>query len=328
MKGFVYNKIPQLRQWLIVLITFSFPFALWGQSVDSLISKHTDKGGKVSIKSLLNAVKEFPYNQPLQAFETAQRVVSIAERQKEPLAIAQSLQFLGSCYFQVKADYDSAVHYFARAKTLYDAQHSEDDLEGMATVLHNFGTIKQVEGNYAESIDYYLQALKLFDEIGNNQFYAYTLNNISTLYSLVGDHKKSEKYARECITLSRQEGESFMEATGNLNLSVALMKQGKYEESLPPLETALEYGKKNNEPYKIFLYHLNYSNYLMDYKKDYPLAVQELEKAHRLADSVGDEWEIMRHNSALSEAYLKNKQFGKARAAAQNALQTAEKLQA
>src|SRR5690606_12530357 len=115
-------------------------------------------------------------------------------------------------------------------------------------------------------------------------------------------------------------------ATGRLDLSDALIAQGKYNEALPLLENVLQYGKANNDPYKIFLYYLNYGNYLKDYKKDYPSAVKSLEKAHQLADSIGDEWEIMRHNAALSESYLANMQFKEASIAAQNSLLLSKKL--
>src|SRR5690606_15662646 len=156
-----------------------------------------------------------------------------------------------------------------KAERLFLSLPSKEAIEGNAMVQHNFGTIKQVKGEYALAIDYYIQALKLFDEAGNKKFYAYTLNNISTMYALVQDNQKAEKYARECIALSREVNDEFMEATGSIALSDALLQQGKYGEIVPLLERVLAYGERNNDPYKILLYHLNYGTYLMRYKKDY-----------------------------------------------------------
>src|SRR5690606_23715643 len=152
--------------------------------------------------------------------------------------------------------------------------------------------------------------------------------NISTLYALAHDNTKAEKYARECIELARKADSSFMEATGSIALADALMEQGRYKESLAPLQIVRQYGEENDDPYKIFLYHLNYGKYLKDFKKDYPAAVKELEIARDLAITIGDEWEIMRHNSALSEAYLANKQYDDAYHTANHALAIAKKLQA
>jgi len=310
---------------LFVVVGFSFP--VYGQSTDSLILKYTDDKGKVNIKSVLEASKSRIYSHPAETFNLAKQTLRIAERQKAPLALAQSYQFMGSCYFQVKADYDSAVYFLQKAEKMFHALHEKDAVEGNAMVLHNFGTIKQVKGEYALAIDYYIQALKLFDEAGNKKFYAYTLNNISTMYALVQDNQKAEKYARECIALSREVNDEFMEATGSIALSDALLQQGKYGEIVPLLERVLAYGERNNDPYKILLYHLNYGTYLMRYKKDYPSAVKEHEKARQLAESIGDDWELMRQNSALSEAYLQNEQYEEAGLTAQNTLLLADQLQ-
>jgi len=117
-----------------------------------------------------------------------------------------------------------------------------------------------------------------------------------------------------------------MEATGSIALSDALLQQGKYDEIVPLLKKVLAYGESNNDPYKVVLYHLNYGIYLMKYKKDYPAAVKEHEKAQKLAASLGDDWELMRQNSALSEAYLQNEQYEDAGLTAQNTLLLADQL--
>ena len=91
------------------------------------------------------------------------------------------------------------------------------------------------------------------------------------------------------------------------------------------LHQILDYGKEQDDPYKIFLYHLNYGEYLMSYKKDYASALQEYEKAQQLVTQVGDEREIMRNDLGLAEAYIMNEQYGNSQEAAAKALDTAEK---
>src|SRR5690606_20814157 len=136
----------------------------------------------------------------------------------------------------------------------------------------------------------------------------------------------AEKYARACIKLSQQQGDAFMKATGSIALADALLQQGEYNEILPLLEVILEYGHTHTDPYKVLLYHLNNVTYLMKYKKDYASAVKEYEKALALTESIGDEWELMRQNSALSEAYLQNNQFDEAYSSAQRSMLLSEKL--
>lgn len=310
--------------WVSLII--AFPLVAKGQLVDSLFLAHTDKNGIVNVKAVLDEGKKYVYTNPSLTPIIAERAVSVAEKQKRPLAVAQSYQFMAAVWFQTKADYDSTAHYLDQAEKIYSTLQSEDALNGMGMVYHNYGTLKQVLGDYSEAFDYYIKALKLFDETENTTGRPYTLNNIATLYELVGDADKTEVYARRCIDLSRKVGDEFMEVTGSIVLLSSLMQQKRFEEAVPLLEKIKEYGEKNDDLYKKFLYHFNRGAYLINHKKDYSSAIQEYEKARQLAESVGDEWEIMRHYSALSEAYLENRQMSEAYKAAENTLSLAKKL--
>src|SRR5690606_22445662 len=243
MKGYLYEKVLMLWPLLIFFMTLGCSPVVYGQLADSLISAHTDKNGTINIKMLLEASKTKLYSHPTETFSVAKKTISFAEKDNEPLTLAQSYQFMGVCHFQVTADYDSATVYWQKAEQLFRSLTSKEATEGLAMTLHNFGTIKQVEGLYASSINYYIQALTLFDKAENPKFYAYTLNNISTMYGLAKDYQKAEKYARECILLSQQADDAFMVATGSIALTSALMEQGKYDEVTPLLETVKEYGK-------------------------------------------------------------------------------------
>ena len=301
---------------------------LFSQDVDSIIVRHTDNKGVVNIDSLVFEGRKYVYTEPGKAYEIAEKTVKIAEKQKDRMQLANGYRFKGACFTQVKVDFDSAFHYLEQAENLYQSINTKEATIGEASVNHNFGTIKQIQGDYVEAINYYLQASKLFDEANDAKLRAYTLNNIATLYELAKDYSKAEKYARECIEVAQNAEDEFMVATGKIVLASVLMEQDKYEE-IPSLLTAvLEYGEKNNDPYKVFLYHLNYGNYLMNYKKDNARAVKEYEKAQQFASQLGDEWEIMRNNLSLSEAYLENQQYDEAGKVADEALKTAIKLQA
>lgn len=298
------------------------------QNIDSLFLKHADKGGKVNVDSVLLISKQYLYSRPAKAFEITERAVAIAEKQKDPIQLANSYRSKGAIFTLVNTDFDSSFHYLEKAEKLYRSLRTQEARLGLGGVYHNYGTVRQIQGDYVKAIEFYIQASKIFDEADDSKSLPYTLNNLATLYGLVGDAQKSEKYARECIALAQKNGDEFMTATGSTNLADALMNQGKYEEAIIPLNRILEYGEKFDDRYKTFLYHLNYGTYLMEYKKDFPSAIKEYEKARELAKEVDDEWEVMRKNVALSEAYLENHQFAEAKETAGLALKTAQKLQA
>lgn len=320
--------------WLIALFSLWVTFvtaASTSAEVDSLVQAHTGKGGKVNVNSMLETGRGYLYTHPEKALEIARKGVAIAEEQGDPLQRANGYRSLAACLFQVKAEYDSTTFYLQKAEQLYEKSRSssrlKETLSGLASVYHNMGTLYQVKGDYPEAVHYYIQALRLYDETGNTIYPPYPLSNLSNLYSLVNDHRKAESYARQCIKLSRETGNDFMLATGNINLATALMEQGRHEEALLPLQEALRYGESEGDTYKVFLYHLNYSTYLREHKADYPAVVQELEKAYRMVEEIGDEWERMRHSSALSEGYLLMGEADKAYEVARETLRLANELQ-
>ncbi|TYR38438.1 tetratricopeptide repeat protein [Sphingobacterium phlebotomi] len=329
MKRHINKDTRQIYLFLLYLTLACLPIALLGQSVDSLILAHTDKNGKVNVKDVLTEGGDsYYYNNPSSMLEVAEKVLSIAEKQKDPLERARSYQFMASCYYNIKTDYDSTFYYLQQAEKLYNTLNSKEAITAKASVFNNYGTLKQDVGEYPAAIDYYIQALKLYDETGSTEKSGHVLINISNLYALLGDYQKSEKYAREAVVLGQRSVDPFTEAGGKINLASTLISLNKYDEVIPLLEDVLAYGEKYNNTYIVFLYYLNYGRYLIEYKNDKPLAVQQFEKAYELGKLVEDEWETMRLDVNLSEAYLKNSQYPAAYNAAERGLRIAEKLQA
>lgn len=325
MKGFVYKKIPQLRQWLIGLLTFSFPFALWGQSVDSLILAYTDKNGKVNIDSLLPIGKSFLYSTPDKAFRLAQQLVDLSKKQKELLKLAHSYRFLGAYYADVKNDWDSAYIYYKEAETLYRPLGWK---KGEGAILHNYGAIKTFQGDYMESVSLYTEALRILNEAGDIETVHKTLNNLSTLYAFLKDFKKSEIYATECIAASRRIGDELMIATGSLALIDALLSQNKTEGVMAMFDEVLALAEKNNNAFQMIGYYFNYGKYHAYQTRDYEKAIAYYKKSLDLASKLPNPWYVASTQTILAHAYYENGQFNEAHIMAEAAIVGSEQLQA
>lgn len=309
------------------LIIVCFPITIFGQSLDSLILKHTSPKGIVLIDSILPIGKANFYNHPDKALIMGQRLIKITEAQKDPMDIANVYRFLGAYYVDVKMNFDSAYYYYGRADKLYKSISSVEASDGEGAILHNYGTIEQYQGKYLEAITYYTQALRIFDLTGDIKTRPRTLNNLSTLYSFVKDNQKAEIYARRCIALSRQVGDEFLLATGNLALASVLILEGKEDGVLAILEETLRIAEKNNNMVSELSTHFNFGNYYGYLKNDYPRAIEKYKKSLELAVILSNEWEIAKINAALSEMYLFNKQPNEAQVSAEKSLLISRKMQ-
>lgn len=310
----------------VFLIIVCFPITIFGQSLDSLILKHTNPKGIVHIDSLLPIGMANFYNYPDKALMMGQRLINIAENQRDPLKIASVYRFLGAYYVDVKLNFDSAYYYYGRAEKLYKSISTVEASDGEGAILHNYGTIEQYQGRYLEAITYYTQALRIFDLTDDLKVRPKTLNNLSILYAFVKDNQKAEIYARKCIALARQKGDEFMIATGNLALASALIEEGKEDGVVEIIEEALRISEKSNNIQSELSSHFNYGNYYGYVKNDYPRAIQEYKKSMELAVFLSNEWEMAKINPALSEMYLLNKQPYEAQVSAEKSLLISRKM--
>lgn len=324
---YTYNRIRLLAK-LFMLIIVSSPFTVRAQSIDSLISTYTDQKGIVNIDSIISVARSFFYNYPVKALETGLELVDIAESQKDFLGKANSLRLLGAYYADVRMNFDSAYFYYQRAESLYKGISSKEASEGKGAILHNYGSINHYQGNYPEAIGYYTEALRVFDRIGDLKTRPKTLNNLSTLYSYVNDNKKAEMYARKTIELSRQIGDKFMIATGNIALASTLIEQNTPEsnEIEALLEENLKISEINNLSQVKISTHLNYGNYYATLKKEYHEAIRQYRKALELTQLSPNNWDIVRICINLSEALSHNNQFDEAAEFAQKALSISREI--
>ena len=119
MHRYLYNKLKRQSWLLVVWGAFGFSAALSGQSVDSLILKHTDTNGKVNMDSLRVIGKRLLYGHPDSAVAIARQMIDLSTKQKEPLHLANSYRLLSAYYADIENNWDSAYFYNRKAESLY-----------------------------------------------------------------------------------------------------------------------------------------------------------------------------------------------------------------
>lgn len=296
------------------------------QNVDSIFLKYTDKKGKVNLDSVLKVGRDILYTQPAKTFEIAHKSILLAEKQKEPLQLAASFRQLSAYFIDIKSNYDSATYYLQQAEPLFRANRSDAGINGLGAVLNNYANIHLLQNNYPEALDLYLQALKLFDKTGETDTRAKILNNISFLYAFFKDYQKSERYARESIEFARKSNNELIAIVATVALIDALIHQDKLDGVPALLEEVKSYAEKKKDNNRILTYNYNYGSYYSK-KEEYASALEHYKTARDLADSIGNEWEIMRTGIGLAGILLSNKQYNEALDFATPSLKIAEKFE-
>ncbi|MBW8051816.1 MAG: tetratricopeptide repeat protein [Cytophagales bacterium] len=73
------------------------------------------------------------------------------------------------------------------------------DKKGIGRSLNNIGEVYKIQGRYLEAEAYYLQSLKAFEKLGDKQLIAASLNNIGIIYSLRGGLSGNTQYYEKAI---------------------------------------------------------------------------------------------------------------------------------
>jgi class 3 adenylate cyclase/Tfp pilus assembly protein PilF len=91
--------------------------------------------------------------------------------------------------------------------------------KGEAYALKNLGLINQVQGKYLETLDYFEQSLKIFQNQKDNIGIANLLNNIGSVYANQGDDAKALEYCLQSLQIAE-------ETTDKMRIMSALVNIG------------------------------------------------------------------------------------------------------
>ena len=126
-----------------------------------------------------------------------------------------------------------------------------DDKEGLALLLRYRGRAYLDEGQYVETLDDYLKAIKLADETGNIKLSIDVKSNVGYLYNVIGDDNKAIPYYTEALNQSIKIGYQSGMAGAYNAMGKTFKTEGKYTEALDAYKKGLEIEIEQKRPESI-----------------------------------------------------------------------------
>lgn len=195
---------------------------------------------------------------------------------KKPKAYTQI-----SSIYQALGDYQRAFENQMKALLIYER---EKDLLGIANSNYNLGTIFYYQSQYKKSLEFYLKAKAIVDDLKNEKFdyscsaalgsvheklknneeslkynmlslklaekqkyktgIAYSKGNIAMNYLTQGDFSKAERYLKESVALKNELGDKYGTLGNGIDLSQLYILWGKPNQAIPILKNALILAQK------------------------------------------------------------------------------------
>jgi len=226
------------------------------------------------------------------------------------IATCMANMFVGGIYWKRELP-DKAREYVHNAKEIIEELYLRfpDDTEVMfeyATLLSNMASLSQNPDNPARQINYYQQALTLFQKVGMLESEVITLFNMANTYFRSGDMEQARQYARESLEAAgRGTNESL--PLNSLNLIARIyLEENKPEEAIRMLNQAQPIAEQTNQ-YNALSDMLKLRARIDTLNGDFTAGYKSLERYYRFRDSLFNTDQLKIINT-LEAQYAQEKQ--------------------
>lgn len=207
-----------------------------------------------SVRQLLNALPSDTsrVNQYYRLGELFERTSpdSALALYREGYALAQSIGFQqGEAAFSsyaievlnAQGKFKEALNIARGALEIYEHLDNRFDL---AKALLNVGSEWHYLSDFEQASSYYLQALKIMDELNQPYYQRMLGNNLASVFIDLGQYQKGKDYAERSLRTAREIGEDYSISSSMFNVATAALYLKQYDEALAHYQEIEVIGKR------------------------------------------------------------------------------------
>ena len=291
-------QYTRLISYVLILLSH---ITVYGQStrIDSLkvvLAKMPDDSNK--IKTLVELNKAVRGIDDSQVLVNSKIALALAEKIEYPKGKALAFKWLGLYYFD-KSDYFNADDYWQKAFKEFQVLK---DIDGMANIANNLGSISYLTGNYAKALEYYTQALESSQKIGDPVRISTAKMNIGLSYmEKPATYNEAIAYTKDALAMAEKIPDQYIISLCNVNLGEVYLDLKQDSVALYHFEkskTAAELNTSSSLPYI-----LNKMGDIMVRRKNYDAAIGWYEYAFSKAEKNGKKLDMVNSANGLAEVY-------------------------
>jgi PAS domain S-box-containing protein len=197
--------------------------------------------------------------------------------------------------------------------------------KGVADANNRLGSFYRQTGNYDRAIDFYLKALKYYDQQKDLKGMSFCYNGVGSIFRVQQLYDKAVDYLQKALDISIELNDSVGMSIYYRNIGMCYYDEGKYPESLTWTIKSLEIAKLIDNPtIKVASYQAVGNSYS---KLDEVLmAIYYYNEAYTLGKELGNNYSEAYTLNRLGECYTKQKKFSKAEQSFFQSLELAKRL--
>jgi signal transduction histidine kinase len=282
------------------LIFFSLPAAAQSKQVDSLLKLlDTEKADSNRLRIYNRIGNYYMDNNAGKAIQYFENAVSLAEKIKRPLAIANNNYSIGYCNL-MKGDFDKSLESYLKSVRIYE--ELKDSLR-LSNALMSIANVYSQNKNYKKANGYFDKAQLLIEKLKDSVQLTYIYDSRGTLYDQRGMFDSAMEYLQKSRTIAFALKDNYSITTALSNIGLTYKHQKKNTEALQCFDTVLAIFKKEPTPPDRFAAVYNNIGATHAQLGNYALAKENFTKSIAYAEEAGSPFISMENYRNLADMY-------------------------
>jgi len=185
------------------------------------------------------------------------------------------------------------------------------DKQGIAISLNNLGNILKLLGDYAKALDYYNNSLKIRKEIADKIGEAALLGNIGTVYHDQGDYAKAIDYHNQNLKILEEMDNKKGMAAPLNNIGIIYHDQCDFAKAIKYYIQSIKIAEETNNKQGIATSLNNIGNIYRD-QGDFAKAIDNITQSLKISEELGDKQSISNSLNNIGNIYKNHDYFTKA----------------
>jgi tetratricopeptide (TPR) repeat protein len=292
-----------------------------------LLLSSTEKSVSSKAKILNQVAEEYLETNPEKMLNYAKQSLAYSLASKNPKYISLSYQNIGNAnimlgnYREALESFHTATNYLEK---IVHQQRTMDAVNGLARAYGSIGVVFSEQSNYSKALTFYRKAIKLYEDVKNNENTGRLYNNIGIVYLSQAKEDKALVYFLKCLNIQEKLKDPTIGITIT-NIGNIYNHKKKYKTAFFYYQKALRLFKKFPNPRGLGELYNNlglYYKYVGNPNKSY----ESFQLAAKNFTAIGDKFGISDTYFYQGDSYCDKKQYALAIKAMENSLRLSKEL--
>ncbi|RYD87433.1 MAG: tetratricopeptide repeat protein, partial [Sphingobacteriales bacterium] len=194
----------------------------------------------------------------------------------------------------ILSKYTEALKSFTNAQIVYeemlktaDKKDVNDIKDGLGRAYGSIGVVCSEQNNYAKALEYYFKALKIYEDIKEEEIVAIASNNIGAVYEAQKEYSKALEYFTKAQWIQKKTGDFESLGITVTNIGKIYLFRNEFDKAFKAFSEAEKILKEHNKQRGLAELYNNIGDYYIK-KDNYTEAEKNYSKALAIFNQTGE----------------------------------------